>query len=313
MRLLTVTLPVYNARPYLPRAVDSILRQEFRDFRLVIINDGSTDGSADYLNTLHDDRVMVIHQDNRGTGATRNRCFDNCDTPFAAIMDADDISLPARLGAQLRFMQAHADVVLLGTQIAFLLGAKQWRTVPMPTAHAEIEDQLLKGIVSICNPTVMLRMDAVRNVGGYRIQTTGEDFDFFLRMADVGKLANLDAVLHLYRMHLGSSVATAYDLQRQGIAYAIACARARRTRQPEVTPQEFNAQWRRRGRLRQIAAALRGWSAMQYRKGLLAFGAGRRVRGVLHLLAAAACQPGAAGRQISGRMQRRSKEPTYAS
>ena len=82
MTRLTVGMPVYNAMPYLPEAVESILGQTLRDFRFLIVNDGSTDSSKEYLDSIDDPRVTVIHQENRGLGATLNRTLELCETEY---------------------------------------------------------------------------------------------------------------------------------------------------------------------------------------------------------------------------------------
>ena len=126
MTRLTVALPVYNGMPYLVPAVESILSQTLQDFRFLIIDDGSIDGSADYLDSLDDPRVTVIHQENRGLGATLNRAIELCDTEYLARMDADDVSHPDRLERQLLHMESHPDIGLLGSQIEFVVGERRF-------------------------------------------------------------------------------------------------------------------------------------------------------------------------------------------
>ena len=97
-------MPVHNAMPYLKEAVQSILAQTFPSFKFLIINDGSTDGSAAFLESLRDSRIQLIHQPNRGLGFTLNKGLEYCKTEFIARMDADDVSLPNRLAEQLTFL-----------------------------------------------------------------------------------------------------------------------------------------------------------------------------------------------------------------
>src|SRR2546423_279818 len=117
--ILTVTLPVYNAMPYLQAAVESILGQTYSDFEFLIIDDGSSDGSADYLRSLRDPRVRLSVRENRGLGATLNELFRNSRTEYVARMDADDICEPRRLEKQMAFLRDHGNVVMLGTGIDF--------------------------------------------------------------------------------------------------------------------------------------------------------------------------------------------------
>ncbi len=119
MAEVTVLMAVYNGMPYLPEAVDSILKQTLQDFRFLIINDGSTDGTEDYLNRLTDQRVQVVKGPHRGLGVALNMGLAMCKTEFLARMDSDDIALPTRLEAQLRFLRCHKAVGLVGTRVSY--------------------------------------------------------------------------------------------------------------------------------------------------------------------------------------------------
>jgi len=90
MSEVTVLMTVFNGMPYLAEAVNSILRQTLSDFEFVIVDDGSTDGTADFLKSLEDPRISIIHQENRGTAAAANHGLENINTRFVARMDADD-------------------------------------------------------------------------------------------------------------------------------------------------------------------------------------------------------------------------------
>ena len=97
MRQITVGIPVFNAMPYLPESLESILRQSYSDFEILVINDGSTDGGRDYLRSVRDPRLRVVDQENRGLAATRNRMLAEASTPWLARHDADDVAYPHRL------------------------------------------------------------------------------------------------------------------------------------------------------------------------------------------------------------------------
>lgn len=126
---LTVILPAYNGMPYLPQAVESILGQSFTDFTFIIVNDGSTDGTGEYLSSLTDPRIEIANQVNAGQGASLNAGLQRCKSEFIAYMDADDNSMPDRLRQQLEFMEANPQIVMLGTQIEFLVGAVVQKSV----------------------------------------------------------------------------------------------------------------------------------------------------------------------------------------
>lgn len=305
MTRLTVAMPVYNAMPYVPKAVESILGQTYADFRFIIINDGSTDTSAEYLNSIKDQRITLIHQDNSGTGAAANRTFELCETEFYARMDADDVSLPERLKEQLSFMEEHKDIVMLGTQVAFIVGQRIFPAPGTPTTHEDIIKLLLKRKPVLCNSSIIVRMDAVRKIDGYRVSGVCEDFDFFLRMSEVGKLANLGQVLQYYRMHMDSAVATKHDEFCWGIAYAVECSKCRRNGKPEPKLDDFKRSWLDRGLLQRAGDSIDRWSGIQYRKALLDISEARAVRGVVKMACAAACRPNTTIRHAFTRMKKK--------
>src|SRR5271154_5570363 len=110
MSALTVMMPVYNAMPYLPAAVNSILGQSLQDFKFQIIDDGSTDGSREYLEGLRDTRIRLDSQHHSGLQSVLNRSLELVETCLYARMDADDVAHPERLAIQCAFMRGHPEV-----------------------------------------------------------------------------------------------------------------------------------------------------------------------------------------------------------
>src|SRR5580658_4585168 len=96
-RLITVGIPVYNAMPWLPQCMDSLFRQTFSNFDILVIVDGATDGSLEYLESVRDSRLRVLVQPNTGVTATLNRMLHEVETPWLVRQDADDVSYPQRL------------------------------------------------------------------------------------------------------------------------------------------------------------------------------------------------------------------------
>lgn len=263
---VTVLMPVFNGIPFLHEAVESILRQSLRDFIFLIIDDGSTDGSQDYLDQLSDPRVRVVHQSNRGCGGARKVGLAMCDSEFVAMMDSDDVAAPRRLELQLDFLRRHQDVGLVGTQIAFL-GARGITgfSPPMPCDHHQIYSDLIRGRLALRHPTVMCRTSVMKGIGGYRMDRDGEDYGMFLRMGEASKLANLEEVLLLYRMHLGNVTARTIGLIRSHIAHECCCAHQRARGLPEVSFEAFTAQrkfWQRTADRMDSYALTHYWRAM---------------------------------------------------
>jgi glycosyltransferase involved in cell wall biosynthesis len=292
---LSVILPVYNGMPYLPEAVESILGQSHSDFKLIIVNDGSSDGSAAYLDSLTDSRIVRINQPNAGQGAARNAALAQCHSEYAAVMDQDDISHPGRLLSQLEFLDAHPEVVLVGTQIEFLVGDRSQKALPSPLHHPEIEARLLKGRAGICHPSLMYRTAAALACGGYPEGVFGEDIDFCLRMFDYGHAANLESVLFQYRLHSAqASLARCRELisANQYAAYRAICRRKGQEAPPlnaylAAAPLTARLQW-----------SLEAWELIQYRTARIETASGRRVRGVLRLALLGLSRPIATIRRV---------------
>lgn len=208
--VVSVLMPVFNTVAYLSDAVRSIQRQTFRNFELVIIDDGSKDGSPELLTQLatSEPRISVLLRENRGLISTRNELLRRARSDLVAWMDSDDISSPDRLQLQIAAFAADAHLVCLG-------GAAQ-RIDPEghpldierhPTDHDDIvAGQLLGGAMRF--PTTMMRRDVALSVGGFREPfKIGEDLDLFLRLSEVGKMANLPSVIYSYRQHASSTFA----------------------------------------------------------------------------------------------------------
>ena len=206
---VSVVMPVYNAARYLAEAVESILAQTFREFEFVIVDDGSTDRSRQMLDEYarRDARIKIIRRPNTGIVGALNDGIAGSSTPLIARMDADDVSSPQRLEKQVAYMREHPECVALGARVT---GIDPYGCVLFESehklAHDEIDAELLNGVGwAIVHPAAMLRRDALQRVGGYRREWQWvEDLDLFLRLAEIGRVANLSQRLLQYRQHTES-------------------------------------------------------------------------------------------------------------
>jgi len=205
---ISVIMPVYNCQDYLALAVQSILSQTVGDFEFLIIDDGSTDHSPKLLQDFarRDRRIKLISRPNTGIVGALNDGLHAARAPLIARMDGDDISLPDRFEKQLAYMNEHPDCVLVGSRVLLIDSdgdpIREWIA---EFTHDEIDQAHLTHGWPVIHPTVMMRADAVRAIGGYRDEYQWqEDLDLFLRLAEVGKLANLPDTLLKYRKHAGS-------------------------------------------------------------------------------------------------------------
>jgi glycosyltransferase involved in cell wall biosynthesis len=288
---VTLLMTVYNGMPYLRQAIQSILDQTLEDWRCVIIDDGSTDGSGECLDALGDERFTIIHQANAGTAAAANRGLAYCDTRYTARMDADDISLPERLARQVAFLDAHPDVGLVGAQMAPLGEAGAGGSLKLPTEHAAIMSALASGRHGLGHSCITFRTELARQIGGYWSLRLVDDWDFMLRMGEAAMLANLDEVLHLYRVHGTSLNGAALRRMRFSIDYACELARRRRAGLTAISPEQFEAQRAGRPWWARLRESVDLHARGQYRVALAELHGGQRLRGRARLAYAALCSP----------------------
>lgn len=297
---VTVLMSVHNGMPYLPEAVNSILSQTLQDFAFLIINDGSTDTTADYLHELHDQRIWVLEGPHRGLGAALNIGLSKCTTEFLARMDADDVALPTRLEAQLRYLRRHKEVGLVGTRVAYsYIGRRRGFSPPVPLEHDAIYQGYLSGWGGLFHPTIMCRTDILKSVGGYRVAGVGQELDVFLRMGEVSKLANLDEVLQLWRLRPESITATKLGEVSAQFAYARNCATRRAEHRPEIPFDEFLIEHRSRPLWHRAGEAMQHYALSQYRRAVADILSSHPIRGYARLSWAAACSPQRSIRRIS--------------
>lgn len=213
---ISVILPVYNGERFLEIAVNSILQQSFKNFEFIIIDDGSSDKTSVILNYLKrsDSRIEVISRENRGLVFSLNEAVSIANGRYIARMDADDIAMPQRFGRQFDFLENHPDHVCVGSDVELIDSSGRKLTVWKQLADDHsIQTEALRGHTTICHPSVMMRTQAIRTVGGYHAEMyPAEDLDLWLKLGEVGKLANINEVLLRYRIHSNSiSALTASD------------------------------------------------------------------------------------------------------
>ncbi len=199
---VSVIMPVYNAERYLRESIDSILMQSFDDFELIVIDDSSTDSSLKIIQSYNNPKIkLLINEKNIGSAGSMNRGLSVAVGEYVARMDADDISLPDRLETQVKYMDNNVDVCLSGTWVQ-VVGDKHLYDWRYNTDPEELRARLLFDC-PFAHPSIIFRREVVckNNLQyreGYR---RAEDYDFYTRIVEFGKISNIPRVLVKYRLH----------------------------------------------------------------------------------------------------------------
>ncbi len=217
---VSVAMSVYDGERFLALAIESILSQTFTDFEFLILNDGSRDGSAAIIDhyAAQDARIRAIHRENRGLVASLNQMLEEAKAPLVARMDCDDISLPTRFERQIAFLGENPDYGVVGTWSEDIDEDGNPYSLTgndHPTNHNEFLNAIAEANPLLCHPSVIMKRDLVRSVGGYHAAFKHcEDYDLWLRLASVTKLCSIPERLVRYR-HWFNQVSTKFAYAQQ--------------------------------------------------------------------------------------------------
>lgn len=231
---VSILMPAYNAERYLDRAIASMRRQTFEDFEFLIVDDGSTDGTLGIIeaHARQDARIRHVSRPNTGYVQALNEMIGRARGEYLARMDADDVARSERLARQVAVLDACPDVVAIGTAACFVdPSGNPMAEARHPTQHEDIDRHNLRGDegTALFHPSVTMRSAAVRALGGYRKDFwPAEDLDLWLRLAEIGRLANLEDVLIDYRFHLQSTGHLHLVRQREATHRVVQAAAQRR-------------------------------------------------------------------------------------
>ena len=198
--IISVVMPVYNGEKYLDESIQSILNQTYKDFELIIINDGSADNSLEIIEKYKqlDKRIVVISRENKGLIKSLNEAIEQSKGSYIARMDADDISLPTRFEEQLKFMKDEK-LDMCGSWVEPFENDKSFDIWKYPENHNNISFRLFF-VSSFAHPSVMFKSDVFK-VLKYENEVA-EDYRLWCDMVINGfKLGNIQKVLLKYRFH----------------------------------------------------------------------------------------------------------------
>ena len=239
---VTVLMSVYNGGRYLREAIDSILNQTFKDFEFLIVNDGSTDGTAEILQRYNDHRIKVIeNRKNIGFTKSLNKGLRVAKGEFIARMDADDVSEPERLEKELKFLHKHPDYAVVGTFIKVLDEAGNVvGTIEKPVSNEQIKE-FLKKDNCIAHGSAMARKSHILGIGAYdEAMEAAQDFELWLRLSKGHKMANMPEYLYMWRQHKGNISSKHGNEQKHFVEVAKVRANLRRETKQDLKKPKFS-------------------------------------------------------------------------
>jgi glycosyltransferase involved in cell wall biosynthesis len=261
---VSIIIPAYNASEYIQETISSVLNQSFQDFEVIVVDDGSTDGTVEMVEKFHD-HIQLIRRSNGGAAKARNAGIEAARGEWIAFIDADDIWMPDKLELQLEqasseFQMVYTDRSNIGT----LDGLPKIQSLIQPLYEGDIFlDLLLKGNF-ITTSSVLIRTGVCNELGGFSEEKnfTAEDWDLWLRVAARYKIGACKKPLVQYRLH---AKGVSRNPLRMNRARVLVISRALNSgRANQLSPMLRRQIWAR-------TWATNGWDAARHGKRLAAF------------------------------------------
>ena len=202
---VSVIIPTFNDSGKIRKAIDSVLDQTFKDFEIIVIDDGSKDNTKDLLNYyIESNKIIYEYQENRGVNVARNRGITISKGFYIAFLDSDDEWIDKdKLLKQIEFLDNNPGYVLVGTGVVLMdLSGKEITRYMMPENDKDIRKKFLR-INCFINSSVLFKKNAIEIVGNP--DSLLEDYDLWLRLGSVGNMANLNRY------------SVSYSLKREGV------------------------------------------------------------------------------------------------
>ena len=213
----TVLIPLYNKAPYIRCTLESVLAQNFRDYEILVIDDGSTDGGDMIVEGMSNDSIRLIRQTNAGVSAARNRGIAEARGDWVSFLDADDWQHPDFLAALVMAQAAYPEAKTVGTDYLFIPHAEgawppRWSIPAGPPDIEHITDLFARWMLgpSICSSAVAVQRDLLQTMQPcFPLgESIGEDLDLWFRLAEKTPIALVRLPLAAYRRDVASSLTT---------------------------------------------------------------------------------------------------------
>ena len=212
---VSIVMAAFNSERFIQQAVASALSQDFKDFELIIVNDGSTDRTGYISNELakQDERIIVIHQENKGVVSSRNTAIENSSGIYIAILDSDDEWLPGKLTTQVGIFEKNPSLVVVGGgyELTNNMGINIGSELLMSS-----DEDIRRGMTiysQFGHSSVLYKRDAAIKAGLYPNTCPVEDYDFMFRLMKLGEAFNVPYPLYRYRTETGGISDSAKNTQ----------------------------------------------------------------------------------------------------
>ena len=219
--MISIIIPAYNAEKYLANTIQSVINQTFTDWELIIINDGSTDGTLELINNFQDkdSRIKVFSYENAGVAHSRNRGIAKAKSEYIAFLDADDLWTPDKLAMQLKALQENSDAGVVYSWVDYIDEAGKFL---YPGSHTTVNgDAYPKLLINNflengSNPLV--RREALEKIGNFDVSLPpAEDWDLYLRLAREYEFVAIPKPQILYRLCTNSCSANITKMETQAL------------------------------------------------------------------------------------------------
>ncbi len=211
MPKISIIIPTYNRVRYIKDAIDSVLAQEYNDYEIIVMDDGSTDKTKESLDAyIKSGKIRYFYQENKGISVARNRGINESVGKYLAFLDSDDLWLPDKLKEQVRIFDS-SDVGLVYSYARFLNTVDEHFEIK-PKFISQTFQEMLNCPTQLPTSTVMLRRECINKVGNFD-EKLGifEDLELWIRVAQHYKIKFIDKILAVHRLH-GNN--TAYDQEK---------------------------------------------------------------------------------------------------
>jgi len=294
--MISVIMPAYNSEEFISEAIESILDQTFRDFELIISDDGSRDRTLEIAQSYaaRDQRILVLRGENVGVAENGNRCLRAAKYPWIARMDSDDIAFPDRLALLFEAACKDPEVVLWGSYaITIDRKGKQLRRIHSGPESPEeyLEYRRTGKVIYVISPTCLFRRDLALELGGYDRRMEGaEDVELMNNMAEHGPVRTITRDLAFYRIHGKSISSTRYALQQEVFGFMAARNQAR-LRGSDLSIETYRRDLNDQPALRRLTRGLAEFGRNNYRNTVVHMAERRFFKATCSAALAIVCNP----------------------